>query len=132
MASPTQLANRETWRQALLSGDYQQTRNNLRHKDDESGVYGYCCLGVALDVLGGGAWQSTGARYIDANDRENLGDVRTATFNDLFGFEPSEFVVPEGYPFSEGDVQGLFINANDTEKATFEEIAALIPTQEET
>jgi hypothetical protein len=127
MATPEQLANRETWRAALLSGDYQQTRGNLRQQAlDDHDVYGYCCLGVALDVLGGGSWQTdVVSRYIDSNNRENLGDMRSETFEALFGFDPVEFPTRIA-----GDVQGVFISANDTKHYTFEQIAALIPAQD--
>lgn len=44
-----------TWVAALRSGKYQQIRRVLYGEliGEERGVYGYCCLGVALEVCEG-------------------------------------------------------------------------------
>ena len=49
MADTTTLMRQE-WAEALRSGKYAQTKRVLRRKD------GYCCLGVACDLFGGGSW----------------------------------------------------------------------------
>ena len=50
----------EEWLVALESGEYKQTRHNLRTDDT------FCCLGVACDLSGLGEWVMTPAdpRYI--------------------------------------------------------------------
>lgn len=129
--TPEQLANRETWRAALLSGDYKQGTNSLRSLDPETGEYRFCCLGVALDALGDGDWRSERSFvYVDADGRESNGDVSESLFSRLFGFSEDESHVG---PFDDpNDIQGFFIKANDVLKYTFNQIAALIPTQEGT
>lgn len=42
---------------ALRSGDYVQTDGRLRRRDTEDGKPQMCCLGVACDVSGIGAWE---------------------------------------------------------------------------
>ena len=59
----------ERWVTALESGDYKQTRGRLR--DDN----GFCCIGVACDVLGLGKWVSCGGwwMYTDGRREERYG-----------------------------------------------------------
>lgn len=47
--NPITQAEKDTWLRALRSGEYKQTRGKLK---DLSG--GYCCLGVACEVIGDG------------------------------------------------------------------------------
>lgn len=66
-------ANRLKWLEALESGEYQQTHGHgLRDKGG-----GYCCLGVACEVMGGGEWDgedySVGDGYIDCEATANDG-----------------------------------------------------------
>lgn len=47
------LANRRTWLAALRSGNLQQATGTLaRRPGPDSEAWGYCCLGVACEVLG--------------------------------------------------------------------------------
>jgi hypothetical protein len=67
----------EEWLQALESGGYPQGRYRLVDQD------GYCCLGVACEILGlkrvsdfGGFWSSTrnrNAYYLPGNSWKKLG-----------------------------------------------------------
>lgn len=56
--TPAQLAARRLWIDALRSGKYEQTQgvlNRVEARDDFPA--GMCCLGVACDVSGIGAWK---------------------------------------------------------------------------
>lgn len=44
---------KEKWLIALRSGDYQQTKGWLRKSGERDG---FCCLGVACDILDSGLW----------------------------------------------------------------------------
>lgn len=132
-ATKQQLANREKWRAALLSDDYKQTQETLRQVDPRTGeVLGYCCIGVALDVLGNGAWDDTS--YIEGDSAEpdyveHNGDMAGHTFVSLFGHMGLDTSsVPDG---TSDDVREecVFIQANDAEGKTFAQIADMIPKE---
>ncbi len=57
-----QAEHRKLWVEALRSGKYQQTTSQLRLSGR------YCCLGVACDLSGVGAWEFN--NYIVTNDDE--------------------------------------------------------------
>lgn len=64
---------KEKWLTALRSGDYSQTRQNLR---DTSG---FCCLGVGYDVLGG-KWHSGTREHVTeyfctSNDSSSMPNI---------------------------------------------------------
>lgn len=40
------------WTAALRSGEYKQAEGFLRHVDWDSGVKGFCCIGVLGDIQG--------------------------------------------------------------------------------
>lgn len=41
----------DKWLVALRSGEYDQAKQTLREYGHEAGAYGYCCLGVLIDVV---------------------------------------------------------------------------------
>ncbi len=53
-----QRALRADWMAALRSGEYAQTTAVLRRKGEDAG---FCCLGVACDVVDPDRWESGGA-----------------------------------------------------------------------
>ena len=64
------------WIEALRSGEYEQTRDILR---DEKG---YCCFGVAANLLCPFGWERTpyGWQWIAACNQETLGSITTEKF----------------------------------------------------
>jgi hypothetical protein len=44
------------WIKALLSGKYKQAKGQLRKLDSRDNVKGYCCLGVACDIINPKGW----------------------------------------------------------------------------
>lgn len=50
MLTPTQLANRLAWEKALLTS--KKAKGRLAKKNEETGEYTYCCLGVACLIVG--------------------------------------------------------------------------------
>lgn len=132
MATPTQLANRETWRAALLSGDYEQGQKDLRQYDPNSDTHLFCCLGVALDVIADGTWVDT-HMFVTSDGLVHSGALDDEVFDKMFGFTseevPGDSVSGVGATSSR-DVQGRFIDANDVQGYTFEQIASLIPSQD--
>lgn len=47
-----QLANRIKWAEELRSGKREQAKYRLAKLDSQGKIMGYCCLGVACEVLG--------------------------------------------------------------------------------
>jgi hypothetical protein len=92
------------WLDALRSGEYSQAGGFLRTD------FGFCCLGVACDVLNAdGWWRNSGAfgRIYDwANAEGGVHD------NEVSG----------GLPFIDNKIAGYLANTNDR-GASFEEIA---------
>ncbi len=66
MATEEQIKARAKWVEALRSGKYKQANGNLavrNHYPDEPSTISYCCLGVAVVVLGAepeGVWFNGG------------------------------------------------------------------------
>lgn len=101
------------WVEALRSGRYSQDTGTLR-----SG-YGFCCIGVLLDVSGFGEWDDSACVYTD----------RYGERHDCIG----EMVTPVRLEIGLTDIeQTKLINMNDGHAATderqhnFDEIADYI------
>ncbi len=131
-ATAQQLQNREAWRNALLSDKYQQGQDALRIYDPANDEHYHCCIGVALDVLGNGAWSDDeDGTYIDGDQDDpgatvHEGDMAGHTFVRLFGTMGLD---TSTYDERDPDVREecVFINANDTLGKTFAQIADMIP-----
>jgi hypothetical protein len=65
--------NMRLWRDALLSGIYDQTKGVLRRTDADLGYApkGYCCLGVACDVSGVGHWAMNNSYIVVSEEDES-------------------------------------------------------------
>lgn len=137
-ATAQQLANREKWRAALLSGEYEQATDALRVFFPNAGTYGYCCIGVALDVLGEGRWLGNGedgdeGTYRQGDDFDAVdhqGDMAGHTFKSLFGtfgFDTSHLAAEVNDDVRE---ECVFITANDKQGKTFAQIADMIPLED--
>ena len=100
-----QKQNRAELVKALRSGEYQQTRNQLR-KDDS-----FCCLGVACDISGLGNWSES-----------VYGKTKVFIYAENSGVMPS--FVMDFYGFTH---KGAIIlsNMNDS-GSSFEEISVVI------
>lgn len=96
------------WTAALRSGKYIQTEGAL-HKNGA-----FCCLGVLLDIRGGGEWE--GEEFIV--ERSSDGEHDVCCLQDL-GPLRSELKVS-------GDIEAKLIDMNDDEKKSFIEIADYI------
>jgi len=104
----------EQWVKALRSGDYKQCEGALQ---DASG--NYCCLGVLCDISKLTEWQDGsgyGPMYFD------LDSSLPKQVRDWSGVRSS------GGDLSESDLRRVdsLIDANDTEKMSFTEIADII------
>lgn len=99
---------RQIWIDALRSGRFAQTTGGLR--DDT----GFCCLGVAADILGGGWWgnRDSGRYDYHTDDGWNCIGNMPPTLRDELGL-------------TDNDVRQL-TNMNDFEEKTFAEIADYI------
>lgn len=110
--------NAKRWVEALRSGQYEQTRNDLR---DENG---YCCLGVACElyreVTGRGEWERDEDGFTQFLDRALL---LPEPVREWLGLRT------EGGDFIDraGDRSSL-AERND-EGATFDEIADIIESE---
>lgn len=100
---------RSLWIKALESGRYKQARTRLVVKKNKH--YSYCCLGVLCRVAG--------ARF-SQDGVPSLGDMHNA---DLEGRLADAFL--DHVKLSDLD-QSELIRLNDTEKATFKDIAKWI------
>jgi len=69
-----QAKHRKQWVDALRSGKYEQGKYRLR-KDAQ-----FCCLGVACDISGLGAWVVDTDKIPDAKGQETLYSYRISTF----------------------------------------------------
>ena len=91
--------NRQLLADALRSGKYQQTPNQLRVRGD-----GYCCMGVAQDIFAPGEWGSLVMDYQSY---------------------PSEVVTKECLALT-GEQINTLVDANDLRNWNFHEIAEMI------
>lgn len=87
-------AFKERWVKALRSGDYAQTQSSLRT------TKGFCCLGVACDLIDASAWEvrEVGYEFVDeSGEEDNLPtpDAIKYMFDEHHGryFEAAEKVV---------------------------------------
>ena len=76
----TQAHNIRKWSYALRSGKYKQARGSLR-VNLEGGGCGYCCLGVACEVLG---VRMDGAAYLPIKAAEALFSDNNRERNDPY------------------------------------------------
>jgi hypothetical protein len=107
-------ALRRQWLRALRSGKYKQASGALRRRvTPRSGKFGYCCLGVALDVLGG-EWTKVHGEY----------SCQVGRVNNESTVEMNEAVLERiGMTDSE---QQVLIRMNDGDGRTFEQIADFV------
>jgi len=122
------------WADALRSGVYEQTQENLRCPIDEDGTLGYCCIGVLCDIT----------KALDWDSREVLNDDALNLYaEDLGGYGPTSNLnmddLPE-YLMEDEELDGFmraalgmtsgeqkeFIQANDDRNADFMEIADMV------
>lgn len=78
---------RVKWAEALRSGKYQQSRSSLCRLDDDGNPAGYCCLGVACEVM----IAEEPAANIVVGDRDSVygpPQVKMRTFNGNSDFPP--------------------------------------------
>lgn len=99
---------REVWLQSLESGDYKQTKYTLKEKK-EDGSFGFCCLGVAREVL----FETEQKYFIRNEDGINDGDS-----------EDYE-MVREELDINHG-LKSELISRNDDHNNTFLEIAEFL------
>jgi hypothetical protein len=92
------------WVKALRSGRYRQARTALRREDSKTGKIGYCCLGVACNVLNHRAWRES----YQGEGVYDWGAARTTTTN---------------LPFVSEDIAKLLVGFNDDDQLSFREIA---------
>ncbi len=98
------------WVNALRSGDYKQTRMQLRNAE------GWCCLGVLADVCADD-WLPVKGREEYAQpflDGKQIGDICDLT---------TKWCEKIGLPLKE---KGHLMSMNDSNENTFEEIADYI------
>lgn len=101
--------DRDAWVKALRSGEYKQTQRRLC--DGE----GFCCLGVAYDVLVDGYWvKIPGGWGIQVDPSDSFA---------IWGVLPAWVLNQVG--LSRYEVDNL-VNLNDDMRMTFEEIAEWI------
>lgn len=119
-ATPQQMENRRIWREALLSGEYQQCRATLRREKD--GTVGHCCLGVAAEAVPGLL------RRTDIVDDEGRALYADSDYGDSTGPEIYDNVLPDE-KFTEFfglHDQAPFFQANDTLRWDFARIATIL------
>ena len=103
---------KKIWVKALRSGEYKQTKSKLC-KDG-----GFCCLGVAYDVLSDGDWSQDGNRKTMWGIKDESLDSNQIDYN-----MPSPKTLRE-WGLSRRNA-GILAELNDA-GCTFEEIAARI------
>ena len=103
-------ANRELWLTALESGEYTQTTGVLRNEE------GFCCLGVACEVLGLSSSAVEGRFYYGAETSHLPRTVMTA------------LGMLDSYGRYQSAAQGTrqLTELNDTDRLSFVEIAKVI------
>lgn len=94
--------NRTLLADALRSGKYKQTQNQLRFRGGVGD--GYCCMGVAQDIFAPGEWGSSVMDYQSY---------------------PSEVVTKECLALTENQIKEL-IDVNDLRSWNFHEIAEML------
>lgn len=108
-------ANRETWCQALESGEYKQGRHRLRTIENVG--YSYCCLGVACELYqkatGKGAWVNGGFK-LDADFNSHY--IDSPKIAEYFGLIVDHV---------QDSPQAILSNSNDS-GSEFPAIAAII------
>lgn len=108
-----QREHRKLWVEALRSGKYPQGQRKLRTAD------GFCCLGVACEISGLGAWDAT-------NDFKTVGGE--------YGSRVLPTLVRQwiGLSDAEGDAgNGVCLAALNDEGASFAELADVIEREPE-
>ena len=110
--TPEEIAsNRETWLTALRSGHYEQGQGFLRQSPSR-----YCCLGVYMDINGGGEWCVVDTPYDDIPKQYQY----TSPIGNSAGELPLDARASLGLSTLE---HGWIVLLNDTEGYTFEQIA---------
>ena len=123
---------KKSWIEALRSGEYEQTTEQLKLSEDvNSRKRGFCCLGVLCDISNLGYWyHDRFYLYEDAYTRECELINKPPPEADEYG-EPSEGfselheVLLEEIGLTSFQ-QTKLIQANDDEDKTFQEIADMI------
>ncbi len=111
---------KEKWVKALRSGDYKQDTGKLRSEED-----GFCCLGVAVDVLMPKEWVNSGDSYFPhwtAGPKQELLMPTEGDNNTTEGFLPPRLAKRIGITQRR---QEILAKMNDDGKA-FPEIADYI------
>ena len=104
--TPEQVAAAKGWIAALRSGNYAQGHRALRTEK------GFCCLGVASDILNPEAWRNTNVAWFRWED-----PIEGSFWGGLSVQAANHFGLAVG-------AQDLLVNANDDLGMSFEEIAA--------
>jgi hypothetical protein len=100
MSPETQLERLETWYEALISGEYEQTRNSYEDFTWGREVVERCCLNVANEVIGTshdareeGAYEALGLihREDEFGPFESMNDGFEMTFHEI-----ADVVLTEG------------------------------------
>lgn len=112
------------WIAALRSGDYKQSRGQLRttERSDGLGREGYCCLGVLCDVYRkehGGRFTDNGVHFEALNDTRVGGDYISSASVVAWAGLPVE---PDGRVHGFSDL----VLRNDAWRQTFSQIADYI------
>lgn len=118
---------KEQWVAALLSGEYQQTKNVLHDSE------GFCCLGVLADLYlkeTGGLWESDGRHnYIFPDYWDKVLPEEVVKWAGLNSDNPEVIVERYNHTTEEFTLcKDQLSDLNDTDH-TFKMIAALIEEQ---
>jgi hypothetical protein len=107
--------NRKLWVEALRSGEYKQTKSNLRTTE------GFCCLGVACEVIGFPAVQVGFVYEYDGNT-----GVLSDRVKDALGLKSAGGWFSE---HSETTFDNSLWKLNDEKGYTFDQIADVIESK---
>lgn len=114
---------KQQWIEALRSGEYQQTEEQLRDH------FGYCCLGVLCDLYckanEGSCWGDGGDLFRLRTNMEEYEFVRLPmSVSEWAGLSGSDNPIVEY-----GEEKVAISDLNDRERLSFNQIAAIIEDQ---
>lgn len=118
MLTPQQITKNRKWIEALRSGKYKQTKSRLRD------TFGFCCLGVACDLINSDAWHfnilEKDYSFSNTNERSVLPENIQNLYGLLFDTGISMYYINEKF-----HVDGHLTTLND-KGFTFTQIADVI------